>query len=132
MNVGVARRYKGATLAWTLLDEKGRVAWVCSDERFDFKDAQPKLKGVEIPVSQKSRCTAGWAGEIPQCNDGVWVYTQMKKVGNYATDTRVPTLPRGTYTLTVSLGAPDGTPQLALPLRGGVDRRYPIGTIRVK
>lgn len=132
VNVGVARRYKGATLAWTLLDEKGRVAWVCSDERFDFKDAQPKLKGVERPVSLKSRCTAGWVGEIPQCNDGVWVYTQMKKVGNYATDTRVPTLPRGTYTLTVSLGAPDGTPQLALPLRGGVDRRYPIGTIRVK
>ena len=105
---------------------------MCSDERFDFKDAQPKLKGVERPVSLKSRCTAGWVGEIPQCNDGVWVYTQMKKVGNYATDTRVPTLPRGTYTLTVSLGAPDGTPQLALPLRGGVDRRYPIGTIRVK
>ncbi len=132
VNVGVARRYKGATLAWTLLDDRGRVAWVSSDERFDFADAQPTLNGVERPVALKSRCTFGWAGEIPQANDGVWVYTQAKKVGSFATDTRVPTLTPGAYTLAVSLGDRDGTPRLALPLAGGVGRRYPVGTVKVR
>lgn len=132
VNVGVARRYKGATLAWTLLDDRGRVAWVSSDERFDFADAQPTLNGVERPVALKSRCTFGWAGEIPQANDGVWVYTQAKKVGAFATDTRVPTLTPGAYTLAVSLGDRDGTPRLALPLAGGVGRRYPVGTVKVR
>ena len=131
VNVGVARRYKGATLAWTLLDGQGRVAWVSADASYDFTDAEPKLNGVERPVVRKSRCTFGFAGEIPQANDGVWVYTQMKGVGNFATDTRVPTLAPGAYTLAVSLGDRDGTPRLALPLKGGVARRYPVGTIRL-
>ena len=70
-------------------------------------------------------------GEIPQINDGVWVYTVHNKIGNYATDTRVPTLTPGTYTLCASLGDPDGTPRLALPLKGGQNRRYPVGKIVV-
>ncbi|MBO5939685.1 MAG: hypothetical protein J6R18_00620, partial [Kiritimatiellae bacterium] len=42
----------------------------------------------------------------------------------------VPTIPCGEYTLAVSLGDPDGTPRIALPLRGGrPDRRYPLGKI---
>ena len=86
---------------------------------------------MERPVSRKSRCAFGFAGEIPQSNDGVWVFTQAKKVGDYATDTRVPTLAPGTYALAVSLGDRDGTPRLALPLKGGVGRRYPVGTIRL-
>ena len=131
-NVGVARCYKGATLAWSLVDAKGRVAWVCADESFDFKDAQPALGGKECPVSLSSACTFGWTGEIPQINDGVWVYTVTKGIGNYASDTRVPTLTPGDYTLCVSLGEPDGTPRLALPLKGGQARRYPIGKIVVR
>ena len=131
-NVGVARCYKGATLAWSLVDAKGRVAWVCADESFDFKDAQPALGGKECPVSLSSACTFGWTGEIPQINDGVWVYTVTKGIGNYASDTRVPTLTPGDYTLCVSLGEPDGTPRLSLPLKGGQARRYPIGKIVVR
>ena len=131
-NVGVARRYKGATLAWSLLDSKGRVAWVSVDESYDFKDAEPKLGGVEHPVSLSSRCTVGFADEIPQINDGVWVYTVVKKVGNFANDTRVPTIEPGEYTLCVSLGDLDGTPRIALPLKGGVGRRYPLGKITVE
>ena len=30
-----------------------------------------------------------------------------------------------------TLGDPDGTPRLALPLKGGQDRRYPVGKIVV-
>ncbi len=62
----------------------------------------------------------------------MWVYTVHNKIGNYATDTRVPTLTPGTYTLCASLGDPDGTPRLALPLKGGQGRRYPVGKIAVK
>ena len=130
VNVGAARRYKGATLAWSLLDDKGLVAWVSSDDAFDFADAQPAAD-VEHPVTLSTRCTFGWKGEIPQINDGVWVYTVHNKVGNYATDTSVPTLTPGTYTLCVSLGEPNGTPRIALPLKGGRNLRYPVGTITV-
>ena len=132
VNVGVARRYKGATLCWTLLDAQGRVAWTSADDTFDFANAQPKLGGVESPVFLKSRVSVGWVGEIPQINDGVWVYTQVNKVGNFAEDTRVPTLEPGTYTLCASLGDADGTPRLNLPLKGGVERRYPVGTVKVE
>ena len=128
--MGAARRYKGATLAWSLLDDKGLVAWVSTDDAFDFADAQPAAD-VEHPVTLSTRCTFGWKGEIPQINDGVWVYTVHNKVGNYATDTSVPTLTPGTYTLCVSLGEPNGTPRIALPLKGGRNLRYPVGTITV-
>ena len=33
---------------------------------------------------------------------------------------------------TLSLGDRDGTPRLALPLAGGVGRRYPVGTVKVR
>ena len=131
VNVGAARRYKGATLAWSLVDDKGRVAWVSTDDAYDFADALPKTGGAEHPVMRTTTCTFGWTGEIPQINDGVWVYTVHNKIGNYATDTRVPTLTPGTYTLCASLGEPDGTPRLALPLKDGKGLRYPIGRIQI-
>ena len=132
VNVGAARRYKGATLAWSLVDDKGRVAWVSTDDAYDFADALPKTGGTEHPVTRATTCTFGWTGEIPQINDGVWVYTVHNKIGNYATDTRVPTLTPGTYTLCASFGEPDGTPRLALPLKGGKGLRYPVGRIQIQ
>lgn len=134
VNVGAARCYKGATLAWTLLDGHGRVAWVSTDYSYDFKDAEPKTGGVEKPVSLSTRCVAGFRGDIPEINDGVWVYTVANKVGNFANDKRVPTIELGVYTLCVSLGSPDGTPRIALPLRTkiGNTRRYSVGAIKVK
>ena len=131
VNVGHARRYKGATLAWSLLDAQGRIAWVAADDSYDFAAAEPKLDGVEKPVERTSRCTVGYAGEIPQIHDGVWIYTVKNHVGRFAEDTRVPTIEPGEYTLCVSLGDPDGTPRIALPLRGGIGRRYPVGRITV-
>jgi hypothetical protein len=134
VNVGVARCYKGATLAWTLLDGKGRVAWVSTDYSYDFKDAEPKTGCVEKPVSRSTRCVAGFRGDIPEINDGVWVYTVANKVGNFANDKRIPTIEPGVYTLCVSLGSPDGTPRIALPLKSqiGNTRRYSVGAITVK
>lgn len=134
VNVGAARCYKGATLAWTLLDGKGRVAWVSTDYSYDFKDAEPKTGCVEKPVSLSTRCVAGFKGDIPEVNDGVWVYTVANKVGNFANDKRIPTIEPGVYTLCVSLGSPDGTPRIALPLKTqiGNTRRYSVGAIKVK
>ena len=127
VNVGVARRYAGATLAWTLIARDGSVAWTFVDDAYDFKDAPPKLKGVEHPVSLRSKVYFGYRSKIPRMNDGVWVREAKDDpalLGN------VPTITCGEYTLAVSLGDPDGTPRIALPLRGGrPDRRYPLGKI---
>ena len=63
-------------------------------------------------------------------NDGVWE-REVKDDPSLAGD--VPTIPRGEYVLAVSLGDPDGTPRIALPLNGGrPDRRYPLGKITLK
>jgi hypothetical protein len=130
VNVGVARRYAGATLAWTLLTPDGRIAWTCVDDSRDFKDAKPKLKGVEHPFELESRVRFGYVAAIPQMNDGVWeheVKDDPKLSGN------VPTIAKGVYSLAVSLGDADGTPRIALPLVGGRDdRRYVLGKIEIR
>lgn len=74
------------------------------------------------------------APNIPEFNDGVWVYTVANNVGNFANDKRVPTIEPGVYTLCVSLGSQDGTPRIALPLKNqiGNTKRYPVGVISVK
>ena len=127
VNVGVARRYAGAFLAWTLIADNGAVAWTFVDGAYDFKDALPKLKGVERPVRRRSKVRFGYRSKIPQMNDGVW---EIEVKGDPSLAGDVPTIPCGEYTLAVSLGDPDGTPRIALPLRGGrPDRRYPLGKI---
>ena len=47
VNVGVAPKTKSAALAWSLLNPDGSVAWCVTDNSFDFKSLEPKLKGVE-------------------------------------------------------------------------------------
>jgi hypothetical protein len=60
-------------------------------------------------------------------NDGVW---EIEAKDDPSLAGNVPTIPCGEYTLAVSLGDQDGTPRIALPLRGGrPDRRYPLGKI---
>ena len=132
VNVGVARRYRGATLCWTFLDDHGRVAWSATDDSYDFAGALPKIDGVEHPVRLATAVTVGSAEEIPAFNDGVLVYMQAKKVGGRDWRRRVPTITPGTYTLCVSLGDTAGVPQLALPLEGGKNRLYPLGSIKVR
>lgn len=130
VNVGVARCYAGAALAWTLLDGTGAVVWTSVDCGHDFKDAQPKLKGVEVPFGLSSRVRFGCTSDLPDRNDGVINHYRAKN--RFPFGKKVPTMAPGTYTLAVSLGKADGTPTIALPLANGTkDRRYPVGRITV-
>ena len=55
-----------------------------------------------------------------------------REKGREFADTVVMLKP-GTYTLAVSVGSLQGTPEIALPLEGGrADRRYPLGTLTVR
>ena len=131
VNVGVARRYRPTTLCWTLRDAEGRIAWSATDDTYDFSAALPKLDGAEHPVRLATTVTVGSAEKIPDFNDGVLVYMQHHKVGGRDWKGSVPTIASGAYTLCVSLGDEAGVPTIALPLDGGSDRLYPLGTLKV-
>ena len=88
------------------------------------------LAALTLPLA----VAAGFKGDIPEFNDALLVYSEVNKIGNFANDKRVPTIEPGVYTLCVSLGSPDGTPRIALPLKTqiGNTKRYSVGTIMVK
>ena len=130
-NVGVAPLYRGATLCWTLLDDAGTVVWTSVDERTNARDFPPKAGGPDRLVSCRSTCHFGLADAIPVINDGVLVCAREELPGRFD-DLRVPTLKPGTYTLAVSFGTPQGTPQIALPLSDGCSRRYPVGRMTLE
>ena len=129
VNVGVASKTKSAALAWSLLNPDGTVAWCVTDNTFDFKSLEPKLKGVEKPRKVATPCRFGYSKRIPEPdNCVVWA----RAAGRKFPDTFAPLKP-GTYTLAVSVGSWQGTPEIALPLDGqiGTTRRYEIGRIHV-
>lgn len=125
-------RYKPTTLCWTLVDDRDRMSWSVTDDRFDFSSALPKLDGQEHPAKLKTPVTIGSLEPIPQFNDGVLVYMQHQKAGGKDWRGNVPTIGPGDYTVCVSLVDAAGVPQIALPLEGGKDRLYPLGKITVK
>ena len=130
VNVGVAPKTKGAALAWSLLNPDGSVAWCVTDNSFDFKSLEPKLKGVEKPRKVATQCRFGYSKRIPEPdNCVVWA----RAAGRKFPDTFSPLKP-GVYTLAVSVGSWQGTPEIALPLEGqiGATRRYAVGEICVK
>ena len=131
VNVGVAPYYRGATLCWTLLDDRGTVVWTVTDEKSNARVLPPKVTGPDRPVRFESTCHFGIADTIPVINDGVLVCAKKEIPGRFD-DLKVPTLRPGTYTLAVSFGTPQGTPEIALPLAGGAGRRYPVGRITVE
>ncbi len=105
-NAGVAPCYPGGFMALTLKDEKGGLVAVLSDESLDMRTLK-----------------TGPADSIP-----THPHTSHFRVGQVAPVTRP-----GQYTLYVSVGKRDGTPQLALPLEDDDgQKRYKIGTISVK
>ena len=61
----------------------------------------------------------------------VLVYMHERNPAALVAGDRIPTIEPGRYTLCASLGDPDGTPRLALPLSGGIARRYPVGSIQI-
>ena len=127
-NVGVASCYRGATLCWTLLNDNGTVVWTSADEAANARDLPPKADGEDRPVRFESVCHFGLVDSIPVINDGVLVCAKKELPGRFD-DLKVPTLKPGSYTLAVSFGTPQGTPEIALPLADGRNRRYPIGLI---
>ena len=127
VNVGVAPKTKPAYLAWSLLNGDGMVAWCVTDEAFDFRALAPRLQGVEKPVDVTSTCRMGFVKRIPEPDCCVvWARASGRKFGD-----TINMLKPGTYTLAVSVGTAQGTPQIALPLAGGTARRYPLGTVTV-
>jgi len=129
-NVGVAPCYGGGFVAYTLISESGKIAWVCVDESFNVKDLPTAAPGKSIEKQLTSRCTAGLVAPIPVINDGV--VNNLKKNDQYPFGENAPTLKPGTYSLYVSVGKPDGTPVISLPLKNGDDaRRYRLGEITV-
>lgn len=128
VNVGVAPCHAGASLTWNLVDEKGAVAWCVTDGRFDFGNLKPKLDGVEHPQKVESACRFGRVCPIPPANDAV--LADLRKRGRVQGET-VSLLKPGVYTLCVSVGTRQGRPQIAIPLPGGENRRYPLGKITV-
>ena len=130
-NVGVAPCYRGATLCWTLLDAKGEVVWTVTDEKSNARALPPRVEGPDKTVRFSSTCHFGLTDTIPVINDGVLVRAKKELPGAFD-DLKVPTLRPGTYTLAVSFGTPQGTPEIALPLAGGAGRRYPVGRITVE
>ena len=130
VNVGVAPRTKGNFLAWSLMNDDGSVEWTVTDDAFDFRSLEPRLKGVERPQTARTACRFGFTKKIPQPDQAVnWARDAGRSFPDVMT-----MLKAGTYRLAVSVGRSDGTPEISLPLGGqiGTTRRYEIGTICVK
>ena len=127
VNVGVSWCHRGAWLTWSLLDDKGDVVWSVTDESRNFRSLDPKLDGVERPVRQESACRFGFT----QVNPDPDVVLDVARRAGMDPGVTYRLLPAGEYTLAVSLGSRMGVPEIALPLKGGRGRVYPLGKIRV-
>ena len=130
VNTGVAPMYAGASIAWNLLNEKGTVVWSVVDSKFNFRSLEPKLEDGEKPRQVTTRGWFGFTTPVPDNgNDDVlkWARAHPK----FDPGTTVELLKPGKYTLAVSVGRIDGKPEIALPLEGGKNRMYPIGTVEI-
>ncbi len=82
------------------------------------------------PLLVESSIAFGYEATVPENFDAVLGW--HRNHGVQAPGKVHSLLKPGDYTLCVSVGRADGTPEIALPLSGGVGRRYPIGCISVK
>lgn len=112
-NAGVAPCYTGGHWAMTLKDEKGGIAAVLVDESFNVRDLKVGPPN-QAPVQKiQSRFTVARSHSAPE-----GIHTPPMKLGEYS--------------VFVSIGRADGTPQIALPINGDDgQRRYRLGTIQV-
>ena len=127
-NAGVAPCYRPQALAFSLVDGSGRVTWSVTDDAFDFRTLKPTLGGVAVPVAVETSLRFGYSRRIPAPDNCLY---WARETGRDPGDWNVM-LKEGVYTLCVSVGNAQGTPEIALPLRDGRgDRRYPLGTITI-
>ena len=129
VNVGVARCHVGGFVSWTLIDAAGNVAWTSVDSKFNLRSLDPKIAGKEHPSEHISECHFGYDDELPQQNDAVLNNVRENKI--WEPGLKIPTLKPGVYSLCVSAGKLDATPEIALPLENAVGRRYRLGEIKV-
>lgn len=131
-NVGVAPCYGGGNIAFTLKDSAGKITWVVCDPTFDVRALPTAAPGEAQEIRHRSPCQLGIATPIPTINEGVIL--RMKERGTYPPfGENVPTLKKGPYDVFVSIGRPDGTPVIALPLgENDGKRRYRVGAISVE
>ncbi len=101
-NVGVAPCYPGGHITFTLKDAKGGIVAAFVNESFNVRD-------LEV-------CPRDEAPEkVVESSHGF-----------------APNMPTGTFDVFVSVGQPDGTPVIALPLLGhDGHRRYKLGSIEL-
>jgi hypothetical protein len=105
INAGVAPCLPGGNPALTLKDQEGGIAAVLTDTDLDVRTLPVGPPDKPQPLAWKARFTIS---------------------------ERAPRIPAGTYRVFVSVGRPDGTPTLALPLKDDDGRRrYPIGEVRI-
>ena len=96
------------------------------------------MRAVSLWIAVASACLSAVAdddlSDVQPLATKEALILRMKQRNTYPSfGDNVPTLRPGTYSVHVSVGNPDGTPVIALPL-GGDDgkRRYKIGTIDVE
>jgi hypothetical protein len=112
-NAGVAPVYRGGFWAWTLKDAQGGIVSVQVDAAFDARNLKPGPPGLAVAESARARFVVARA--------------QIDPCGRFA-----PPLRPGVYHVFVSVGALDGTPEIALPLpQNDGQKRYRLGQVRV-
>ena len=105
-NAGVAPCYPGGFMTITLKDDKGGLVAVLSDESLDLRTLK---NGSPDAIPTQAHISHLRAGSV------------------------APVTKPGTYTLFVSVGRRDGTPQIALPLaEDDGQHRYKLGSIVIK
>ena len=110
-NVGVAPCYVGGFCAITLKDEKGGIASVNVDEAFDVRTLKVGPPDA-APVEQRT-------------HELIVAFRHHDPVGSHAPPTRP-----GVYSVFLSVGRLDGTPEISLPLPDSDgQRRYRLGQI---
>lgn len=111
-NAGVAPCYGGGFWCLTLKDAKDGIAAVLVDEGFDVRNLKVGPPGQAPVEERRSEFTVAY-----------------RHVGQ---GSHVPPMKPGAYSLWASVGALDGTPQIALPMPGDDGRRrYRLGQIEV-
>lgn len=105
-NAGVAPPYRDAFLTYTLTDDRGGIVAVLSDETLNLR---------ELPVGAPDK-------------------TPLKThVSRLKISDRAPFLKPGLYTLWISVGRRDGTPEIRLPYdKNDAQYRVFLGTVEVR